>query len=125
VDAAPALLTRIAHVIDSHDWDALTPLLHDDFVCRLVHTGETFDRSAWVRLNAEYPGFDRLELKDLVGAGDRAVSRAHVTGYVDDELRHYEVATFLTTRDGLAIEMTEVWADVGQSPPPGTRPAGV
>jgi hypothetical protein len=123
VDAAPAVLTRIAHVIDAHDWDALSALLHDEFVCRLVHTGETFDRSSWVRFNADYPGFDRLELMDLVGAGERAASRAHVTGYVDDELRHYEVAGFLTTRDGLAIELTEVWTDVDQAPPPGTRPS--
>ena len=45
----------------------------------------------------------------IIGVGERAASRAHVTGYVGDDLRHYEVATFVATRDGLALEMTEVW----------------
>lgn len=50
------MLTRLCELIDSHRWDGLAPLLADDFRCRLVHTGETFDRAGWVRLNAEYPG---------------------------------------------------------------------
>ena len=30
----------------------------------------------------------------------------------DGELQHFEVATFLTVRDDLIVEMTEVWTDV-------------
>jgi hypothetical protein len=122
VDAA-ALMNRLCDVIDTHDWDALPALLHNEFVCRYVHTGETFDRDAWVRLNAEYPGFDHLTLEDLVSSGTRAVGRCHVTGYVDDQLRHFEVATFITAQDGVISEMTEVWTDVSQTPPVGTRPS--
>jgi hypothetical protein len=102
--------------------EALPALLHDEFVCRFVHTGETFDRESWVRLNARYPGFDRLVLKDLVASGTRAVGRCHVTGHVDGRLAHFEVATFVTSRDGLISEMTEVWTDVAQTPPEGARP---
>ena len=39
---ARALITRLAEVIDAHDWEALPGLLHPDFTCRLVHTGEAF-----------------------------------------------------------------------------------
>jgi hypothetical protein len=116
------MMSQLATTIDTHSWDELAGLLHDDFVCRYVHTGETFDRASWVRLNAEYPGFDRLVLEDCVGAGDRAVGRSHVTGYVGGELRHFEVATFITLREGLIADMTEVWADVGEVAPAGTRP---
>lgn len=119
---APTMMAKLAEVIDAHDWGRLPSLLHDEFTSRLVHTGETFDRAGWVRLNAEYPGFARLVLEDCVGAGDRAAGRAHVTGYVGEQLQHYEVATFITLRDGLIAEMTEVWADVGVPAPPGTRP---
>ncbi len=122
MDAA-ALMTRLCDAIDAHDWEALPELLHEEFVCRYVHTGETFDRDTWVRLNAEYPGFDRMSLEDLVGSDTRAVGRCHVTGYVDERLTHYEVATFITTADGLITQMTEVWTDVSQTPPAGTRPA--
>ena len=122
MDAA-TLLTRLAEVIDAHDWDGLATLLHPDFTCRLVHTGEVFDRAQWVRLNADYPGFQRLIAQDLVAAGDRGVLRAEVlcTGAEGEELR-FEVASFATVADGLLVELTEVWADVDQPAPPGTRP---
>lgn len=122
VDAS-ALMTRLCDLIDSQEWDALLVLLHDEFVCRYVHTGEMFDRDSWVRLNAEYPGFDRLVLEDLVGSDARAAARCHVTAHVDGQLAHFEVATFIAVRDGLISEMTEVWTDVAQSPPEGARPS--
>lgn len=121
MDAA-TMIERLAEVIDARDWDGLPALLHDDFVCRYVHTGEVFDRSSWVRLNADYPGFDHFVLADYVGTDARAAGRAHVTGFVDETLVHFEVATFITLRDGLIDEMTEVWTDVDAQAPAGTRP---
>jgi hypothetical protein len=121
MDAA-AVLARLCEVIDAHAWDELGPLLADDFTCRLVHTGETFDKPSWIRLNAEYPGFQGMVVEDLVGAGDRAVSRCQVTGESEGRVQHFEVATFVRAADGRIHEMTEVWADVDQAPPPGTRP---
>lgn len=115
------MMGRLAEVIDAHDWAELPLVLHQDFVCRYVHTGETFDRSSWVRLNAEYPGFDHFVLQDCVGSGARAVGRAHVTGLVDEKLQHFEVATFITLKDGLIATMTEVWADVVARTSAGTR----
>lgn len=123
MDAA-ALLTRLAEAIDRHDWDALPGLLHPDFTCRLVHTGEVFDRDGWVRFNADYPGFQRLHLEDLVSQDDRAVLRAGVVGTDDagGDL-HFAVASFATVRDDAVVELVEVWADVDQRPPADTRPA--
>lgn len=122
MDAA-TLLTRLADVIDAHDWDALPALLHDDFTCRLVHTGEVFDRAAWVRLNADYPGFQRMHVEDLVAEGERGVLRARVIGTDGDGRDQvFAVASFATVRDDLIVELTEVWADVDQKPPAGTRP---
>ena len=122
MDAA-ALLTRLGEVIDAHDWDGLRALLHDDFTCRLVHTGEVFDRDGWVRLNADYPGFQRMHAEDLVADGDRGVLRARVVGTGDDGADvEFAVASFATVRDDLIVELVEVWTDVGQDAPAGTRP---
>ncbi len=119
---AEALLNRLAETLDEHRWDDLPALLHEEFTCTLVHTGEVFDRDSWVRLNADYPGFEHLVVEELVGSGDRAVARAHVTGRDDaGALQHFGVATFITTRDGLIHTATEVWCDIGQAPPPGAR----
>jgi hypothetical protein len=107
MDAA-TLLTRLAAVIDAHDWERLPDLLHDDFRCRLVHTGELFGRDAWVRLVAD---------------GERGVLRARVIGTDDDgEDLEFAVASFATARDDLLVDLVEVWTDVDQQPPPGTRP---
>ena len=118
-----ALLTRLAAVIDAHDWDGLPALLHADFTCRLVHTGEVFAKEQWVRFNADYPGFERMLVDDLVADGDRGVLRATVIGRSEtgDE-QHFAVASFATVRDGLVAELVEVWADVDQLAPAGTRP---
>lgn len=120
---AATLLARLASIIDAHDWEGLPALLHPDFSCRLVHTGEVFDREGWVRLNADYPGFEHLHVEDLVADGARGVLRARVTGTSEtgDE-QVFAVASFATVRDHLIAELVEVWADVGQGAPAGTRP---
>ncbi len=120
---ADVLLHQLADVLDGHRWDELPTLLHQQFTCRLVHTGEQFDRDHWVRLNVEYPGFQRFVLEDAVACGERAVGRAHVTGTSDGQTQDFAVATFLTARDGLIGDITEVWTDVGATPPEGARPS--
>ncbi|UFN44086.1 GNAT family N-acetyltransferase [Nocardioides okcheonensis] len=119
------VLTRLVEVIDAHEWSALPDLLHPDFTCRLVHTGEAFDRDDWVAFNADYPGFQRMHLEDLVVSGERGVVRALVVGTdADGDDEHFAVASFATVRDGLLVELVEVWAEVDQEPPPGTRLPG-
>lgn len=114
---ARQLLTTLCATIDEHRWDDLPHLLHEDFVCRLVHTGEELDKAGWVRLNAEYPGFESLRVEDLVAAGERGVARCHVTGRLDGTVERFAVASFITVRDGLIGELTEVWTDLGVEVP--------
>ena len=119
---AQRLLRALAEVIDSHNWAALSGLLHEEFSCHYVHTGETFGAQAWVRLNAEYPGFQHFILRDCVADGDRAAGRFHVTALGEKGLQHFEVASFITVRDELIVNMIEVWTDVDEVAPAGTRP---
>lgn len=119
---AVELLGGLMSAIDGRRWGDLAAFLHDDFSCRYVHTDETFDRESWIRLNAEYPGFEHLRVEEIVGDSDRAACRSHVTGQGREGLDHFECATFVRVRDGLILEMTEVWTDVSQSAPAGTRP---
>jgi len=116
------MMIQLAEAIDGRRWGDLPELLHPDFCCRYVHTGESFDRDTWVRLNAEYPGFQRFVLEDCVGDGDRAAGRAHVTGESEGQLQHFEVATFITVREGVIRDMTEVWTGVDEVAPVSTRP---
>ncbi|ROR93311.1 SnoaL-like protein [Salana multivorans] len=119
VEALSGLMTAI----DERRWADMAAYLHPEFRCRYSHTGEVFTAEEWIRLNAEYPGFDHLTVRQLVGDDTAAACRAHVTGEGETGLSHFECATFITMADGLIREMTEVWADVAQQAPPGTRPA--
>lgn len=116
------MMQRFVATIDAHDWEGLAALVHEDFRCHLVHTGESFGRADWVRFNADYPGFERMTLEDCVAEGDRSVGRATVTGARDGVPQRFAVASFLTLREGLIVELTEVWTDVGVNAPVGTRP---
>ncbi len=116
------LLSGLCEAIDSHRWGDLPAFLHDDFRCRYAHTGETFDKDSWVRLNVEYPGFEHLVVQDLVFSANRAVARCAVTARANGHLARFEVATFVSSEDGLIKDMTEVWTDVARTPPQGTRP---
>lgn len=116
------LMKKLAETIDAHEWGDLPGLLHPKFSCRYVHTNESFDRDAWVQLNANYPGFQNFVLEDCVADGDRAAGRAHVTGMTRGRVQHFEVAIFITLRDQLIAEMTEVWTGVEETAPEGTRP---
>jgi len=75
VSEALTAAQRMATTIDTHDWSGLAGLLHPQFRCRYVHTGEEFDGRNWVRLNAEYPGFERFIVEDTIGVGSRCVIR--------------------------------------------------
>lgn len=122
LDASSAL-RALAEVLDGHRWGEIAALLDPDFVCRLVHTGEEFDGPAWIRFNADYPGFQTMTLEDVVGEGDRAAARAHVVGIVGGRGAHFAVAQFATTRAGRILELVEVWTDLDQAAPEGTRAA--
>lgn len=116
-------LSELMEHIDARRWDALSSYLHPDFHCTYAHTGEVLDRQTWIRLNADYPGFDRLRVRELTGADSTAACRAQVTGFDSDgKLNRFECATFVRLEDGLIVEMTEVWTDVDHVAPEGTRP---
>ncbi|WP_141396721.1 nuclear transport factor 2 family protein [Microbacterium gorillae] len=119
---ARTVLRTLMERIDERRWDELEPLLHQDLRVTLVHTGEVYDRVGGIRLNAEYPGFDRLRIEELTGDEKTAACRSHVTGRDGDALLQFGCASFATVEGGRIRELTEVWTDIGQVPPPGTRP---
>lgn len=113
---AGTLLTAFATCVDNADWDGLAALLGDDFSCRYSTTGETFDKRAFVAVNSDYPGRWHFEREDIVDAGERGVLRARVSDATGQSDEAHFVATFATARDGLLVDLVEVWAEVAPVP---------
>jgi len=107
--------------IDEHRWGDLEQYLHPDFRCHLVHTGESFSRTEWIQFNAGYPDFDRLKVEELVAAETEAACRSLVSGRGAAGIQYFACASFARMADGQILRLTEVWTDVGQQAPPGTR----
>ena len=108
------VLYDLWELTDTQQWDKIQDLLDPAVQIRYVHTGEELDAESYVRLNREYPGRWHAAVHDMVGNGDRAVSRTRV----HDGDQTFWVASFVTTRNGRITELVEVWTDAGQQPPP-------
>ena len=121
MDAATALRDLMS-AIDEHRWSDLEMYLHPDFTCLFVHSGESFSREQWIKFNAEYPGFDRLRVEELVGGANEAACRSHVTSKDGGGIQQFGCASFARMSDGLILRLTEIWTGVDQTHPPGTRP---
>jgi hypothetical protein len=110
---AAAVLTRLWDLIGHQSWDELTDVLDPDVTVRYVHTGEIFGREAIIALNRDYPGVWLADVEEVVGAADRAASRARV--YNEDAT--FYVASFAVVAGARITELTEVWTEAGQTPP--------
>jgi ketosteroid isomerase-like protein len=103
--------------IDARDWDGLAQMLDPHLRAHYTHTGEDFDADGLVRFNREYAGEWRATVEEIVGTGDRAVSRARVS----NGQQAYHVASFATVQRGRIARLVEVWAESGQPPPSDRR----
>ncbi|MGH3446348.1 MAG: nuclear transport factor 2 family protein [Nocardioidaceae bacterium] len=118
-DAAADVLRGLWTRIDEQRWGDLDEVLDPTLRVEYVHTGEVFDRAAYIRLNREYPGSWRAHVAETVSSGERAVSRVRVS----DGFETYHVASFATVRDARIVNLVEVWSSSGETPPTDRRQA--
>ena len=111
---AVRVLDDLWEMIEAQQWDKIPDLLDPAVRISYVHTGEVFDAESYVRINRDYPGRWHATVHDMVGDGDRAVSRTRIY----DGEQTFWVASFATIRDGRLTELVEVWTEEGQQPPP-------
>lgn len=121
MDAGTAL-RELMTAINEHRWEDLAQYLHDDFVCHLVHTGESFSRDEWIAFNADYPDFDTITIEELVSTDMHAACRSFVSNVGSNGAPQFACASFARMTDGRISSLTEVWTDLDQQAPEGTRP---
>jgi hypothetical protein len=113
-DQAARVLNELWEMIEMQHWDKIPELLDPAVRISYLHTGELLDAESYVRTNRDYPGRWHAAVHDMVGDGDRAVSRTRIY----DGEQTFWVASFATVREGRLTELVEVWTEAGQQPPP-------
>ncbi|MBZ0294640.1 MAG: nuclear transport factor 2 family protein [Anaerolineae bacterium] len=91
---------------DRFDFQAVGPLLHDDFVCEWVLSGERIrGRENFIAVNTHYPGRWRCTIIRLVASGADVVTETQVT---DGETTDTALS-FFTLQDGQILSLREYW----------------
>lgn len=93
---------------DRFAFDEVGELLHDDFVCEWLQSGERVrGRGNFIAFNKHYPGQWRIRVVDLVSAGDRVVTeiRAEFNG------ESVTAISFVSIREGRIAYIREYWPE--------------
>ncbi|TSD84830.1 nuclear transport factor 2 family protein [Mycobacterium sp. KBS0706] len=107
------VVTALWRAFDARDWARALGLLSDDFVADWPQTCERVrGADAFIALNANFPGRWRCHLRELIEAGERAVSWVLLTD--GNDIVH--TVSLYRLRDGQITEAVEVFADSGEPP---------
>lgn len=93
--------------MEARAWDEVARRLHDRFTCEWPQSGEHFDKAGYLRVNREYPGDWHIAVREVIDAGERAVTEVEVA--LGGEV-HRAVSLFRVT-GGQVIELREFWPE--------------
>lgn len=93
---------------DRFEFEAVADLLHDDFVCEWLQSGELIrGRDNMIAVNKYYPGRWRIYVDRLVDGGDVIVTEIRA---VDGDESNPAIS-FFEFADGKIIKIHEYWPD--------------
>ncbi len=93
---------------DRFEFEAVAPLLHDDFVFELPQSGERIrGRDNFIAMNRHYPGQWRIAITKLVASDDEVATEITAT-YGEKNL---PAISFFTLRDGQILHIREFWPE--------------
>lgn len=106
-----ALVRALYEAYDARDWEAATPLLHEDAVVEMPTTGERLDgRDAVIGFQRTYPEpWGVLSVLRVVGEG--ATAAAEIEVVAPDAT--FRMAAFWRSEAGLLRDGAEYWITVG------------
>lgn len=103
-----AVVEALWAAFDRFDFDAVAPLLADDFVCEWQQSGERIrGRENFIAVQKHYPGKFRCTIRQIVVSGDMVVTETAVS----DGVKHDTAISFFTLRAGQIVHLREFWPD--------------
>jgi len=98
---------------DAFDFEAVSPLLDDDFICEYPQSRERIRvRENFVAFNANYPGRWRIRIERVVACGNSVVTDVSLA-FGDETAR---AVSFFELRDGKIIKETDYWPEPFAAP---------
>jgi len=93
---------------DRFEFEAVAPLLHDDFVFEMPQSGERIrGGDNFIAMNRHYPGQWRIAVKKLIASGNEVVIEI-TASYGEQAL---PAISFFTLRDGKILHIREFWPE--------------
>lgn len=91
---------------DRFEFEAVGPLLHDDFVLEWPLTGERIrGRDNFIAVNKYYPGQWRIRIHKIIVSGDEVVTE--ITA--EDGNERNPAISFFECQDGKILKIREYW----------------
>lgn len=104
----PHTVESLWHAFDRFEFEAVAPLLHDDFVLEWPQSGERIHgRDNFIAINKHYPGQWRITINRMVACGDEVVTE--ITATYGDQTAH--AVSFFQLKDGKILHIREYWPD--------------
>ena len=93
---------------DRFDFEAVAPLLHDEFVCEWPQSGEVIHgRDNYIAVNKHYPGKWRCIIQQIVTERNTVVTETEVR----DGEQVFTAVSFFTLKDDKIVHLREYWPD--------------
>ena len=94
--------------LDRFEFEAVAPLLHDEFVCEWPQSRERIvGRDNFVAVNANYPGRWHIVIQNIMCDLNQVVTECDVT----DGNVTVQAISFFTIKDDKIIHIREYWPD--------------
>jgi hypothetical protein len=102
------LVEELWRRIDAFEFDAVAPLLHDDFVCEWPQSRERMrGRENFIAVNENYPGTWRIQIVRLIASDDGVATQTRLE--FDGQV--VNAVSFFEFRDGKIAREVDWWPE--------------
>lgn len=108
-----SLVEALWQAFDRLDFDAVAPLLHDEFVCEWTQSNERIrGRDNFIAINKHYPGQWRITVQQMVVTDEQIVTEITASNGEKTDT----AISFFSFKDGKIVQIREFWPDPYPAP---------
>ena len=108
------IVKQFWQLFDTGQIDEAGELLHDDFICEWITTGEKFNKEQFIKVNKDYPLSWYTKLQQYYDVKNKGISIVHV--YSDEAEARFYVTSIYEFKENSILRVEEYWATCEEVP---------